>query len=79
MKKRKNLAALTLCLIASLMMLSGCSGQKDTPPASQQGQGSSSEWNGKVITLQPASWQENGFWARHIDLFAEYEIGRAHV
>lgn len=81
MKKRKSLAVPALCLIASLIMLSGCGGQPSAPSSSQQDQGGGSEWNGKVITLQPASWQENGFWAKHIDLFAEYvnEHSEGHV
>ena len=70
MKKRKSLTALALCLLVSLGTLAGCGGQQ-TPTPAQSGEGET-EWNGKVITLQPASWQENGFWAKHIELFAEY-------
>lgn len=59
MKRISKAIALTLCTAVLGTLLSGCAGNAD-----QDSSG--------VITLQPASWQENGFWAQHIELFAEY-------
>lgn len=68
MKKRYKLTAVALGLVVAAGLLSSCSSGKpnDTPS------GTGSKDNAKAIVLQPASWQENGFWAKHIELFAEY-------
>lgn len=82
MKKR---IATVLCLSMGLALLGGCGAPQGTPTGSPSAGGSNppastspapgtaaKDWDGKVITLQPASWQENGFWAEHMEHFADY-------
>lgn len=69
MKHTKKLAVLLVSSMAIAMALSGCGSGAQTSDGGSEG---SAPATGDVITLQPSSWQENGFWAQHIDLFAEY-------
>lgn len=55
--KRKSKVSLLLMVVMSVLLISACGNDSSTA---------------KTVTLQPASWQEKGFWASHIDYFAEY-------
>lgn len=68
----KKILALILAL-TMVFALTAC-GQTEAPAANPgtESAGTAPTTGGKKIVLTPASWQENGFWAKHIEIFAEY-------
>lgn len=68
----KKILALILAL-TMVFALTAC-GQTEAPAANPgtESAGTAPTTGGKKIVLTPASWQENSFWAKHIEIFAEY-------
>lgn len=77
--KAKKVIALALALLMCLALAACSSGKttgETTAPEANVSEKAPAAGGAKIV-LTPASWQENGFWAKHIDLFAEYVNGHS--
>lgn len=87
MKSKKYLTLVLALVMCLSIIFAACGNTNDdepqvntNAPASAEKPSASDETNAPSeteepdyhYTLNPSSWQENGFWAKHIDLWAEY-------